>query len=116
MYKYLDCYIKLLDFMTAFRIKVDAPRIPDTCEISFTGHCIQRLNDRKISIDEVKQVIKEPEETTINENGTFTNTSKLNGGRKISVVFKIDDNKVSVITAMKGKNDTHRNYNSKLRT
>jgi hypothetical protein len=114
MYKYLDCYIKLLDFMIVSHIKVDAPRIPDTYEISFTGHCIQRLNDRKISIDEVKQVIKEPEETTINENGTFTNTSKLNG--KISVVFKIDDNKVLVITAMKGKNDTHRNYNSKLRT
>jgi len=100
--------------MIVSHIKVDAPRISETCEISFTGHCIQRLNDRKISIDEVKQVIKEPEETTINENGTFTNTSKLNG--KISVVFKIDDNKVLVITAMKGKNDTHRNYNSKLRT
>jgi len=115
MYKYLDCYIKLLDFMTAFRIKVDAPRIPDTCEISFTGHCIQRLNDRKISIDEVKQVIKEPEETTINENGAFKNTSEFNG-RKISVVFNIDNNKVVVITAMKDENDAHRNYNSKLRT
>ena len=114
MYKYLDCYIKLLDFMTAFRIKVDAPRIPDTCEISFTSHCIKRLNDRGISIDEVKRVIKEPEETTINGDGTFTNTSKLNG--KISVVFNMDNNKVVVITAMKDENDAHRNYNSKLRT
>ena len=115
MYKYLDCYIKLLDFMIVSHIKVDAPRISETCEISFTGHCIQRLNDRKISIDEVRRVIKEPGETTINRDGTFTNTLELND-HKISVVFKIDDNKVSVITAMKGKNDTHRNYNSKLRT
>jgi len=28
----------------------------------------------------------------------------------------MDNNKVVVITAMKGKNDAHRNYNSKLRT
>lgn len=66
--------------------------------IVFTNHAKYRLNERKISATDVKQVIKNLSSKRADEYGMIV-ISKSFGKRSLEVVYKVDGNKIIIITA-----------------
>lgn len=66
--------------------------------IVFTNHSKYRINERKISITNLKAAIKNPDSRKVDEYGMIV--VKKNFGRKsLEVVYKVQSNNFVIITA-----------------
>jgi hypothetical protein len=66
--------------------------------VIFTNHSKYRINERKISIINVRQAVKSPDSKKIDEYGMIVVTKQF-GKRSLEVVYKIQGNNIIVITA-----------------
>jgi len=66
--------------------------------IVFTNHAKYRINERKVSVINVRQAVKNPDNKKIDEYGMIVVTKKF-GKRSLEVVYKIQSNNIIIITA-----------------
>jgi len=66
--------------------------------IIFTNHAKYRINERKISVILVRQVVKNPDKKKLDEYGMIVVTKQF-GKKSLEVVYKIQGNNIIVITA-----------------
>lgn len=66
--------------------------------IVFTNHSKYRINERKISIVNVRQAIKNPDRKRADEYGMILVTKRFDR-KSLGVVYKIQSNNIIVITA-----------------
>ena len=66
--------------------------------IIFTNHAKYRINERKVSIVNVRQTVKNPDSKKIDEYGMMVVTKRF-GRKSLEVVYKVQGNNIVVITA-----------------
>ena len=66
--------------------------------IIFSNHAKYRINERKISIVDVRQTVKNPDSKKVDGHGMMVIIKRF-GRKSLEVVYKIQGNKIIVITA-----------------
>ena len=66
--------------------------------IIFTNHSKYRINERKISVTNIRQTIKNPDRKKIDEYGMIL-VAKQFGKKSLAVVYRIYNNNLVVVTS-----------------
>ena len=75
------------------------------CEtIAFDEHAVERMNERKVTVDKVVEVLKHPDETGLPADLSRERYRKIFAdGVRIDVVFERDPTQIVVITVVQRK-------------
>lgn len=68
--------------------------------IAFDEHALARMSERKVTEDEVIDVLRNPEQTDLPTQPNRFRYAKILAGRKVDVVFEHDPTQIVVITVV----------------
>jgi hypothetical protein len=66
--------------------------------VAFDEHALTRMGERGVTEDEVLEVLRNPDQTNLPTQPNRNRYRKVQGGRRIDVVFEQDPTQIVVIT------------------